>query len=88
MKHTIAFGPKNSFVLVIGLNRDDLLDLNNGSIPCLTAHYGDSRIALTVLLEDSQKRIDDMVLQQVGLVRDETDLDAYDGHGDKEPTHS
>lgn len=83
MKHTIAFGSKNSFVLVLGLNHEDLLDLNEGSIPCFTAHYGDSRVAVTVLLEDEQKKLDDIVLRQCGLVRDETELDQYDGHGDK-----
>ena len=68
MKHVVAFGSGGSFLIVIGLTHEDLLDLNEGNIPCLTAVYGGKRIGITIMLEDDQEKLNKMAHEQCGLV--------------------
>ena len=75
MKHTLAFGNHGSFCLVIGLTREDLIDLNEEAIPCITAFYGDKRVAITLILDDDQASLDEMYRRQVGLVRGDIDTE-------------
>ena len=75
MKHVVAFGSGGSFLIVIGLTHEDLLDLNEGNIPCLTAVYGGKRIGITIMLEDDQEKLNKMAHEQCGLV--------FKGEGEK-----